>query len=73
MFANNLESLSLYWKIIAFMWLHFLFVFFSVCGLRDAGILDDLGRSNSKDSQAHLLEDNPVRFFNFSPGKRTRQ
>ena len=48
------------------------FLFFSfICGLRDAGILDDLGRSNYKDSKAHLLEDNLVRFF--SPGKRTRQ
>ena len=47
-------------------------LFFSyICGLRDAGILDDLGRSNYKDPQAHLLEDNLVRFF--SPGKWTRQ
>ena len=46
--------------------------FFSyICGLRDAEILDDLGRSNHKDSQAHLLKDNLVRFF--SPGKWTRQ
>ena len=68
MFANNHESLSLHSNIIAFMWLQFLFVFSSICGLRDAGILNDLGRSNYKDSKAHLSEDNLVRFLALANG-----
>ena len=55
--------------------LYFLFVLFLyiyICGLRDAGILNDLGRSNYKDSKAHLSEDNLVRFLALANGLASR-
>ena len=56
--------------------LYFLFVLFLyiyICGLRDAGILNDLGRSNYKDSKAHLSEDNLVRFLALANGLASRR